>query len=80
MIEAGIVDQSDVQPVVRRLGLPGVDPAAGLGISAWYAWAFVIGHSVWSIAIPIALVELLSLTAGIPGRLAGWRCTVGLRV
>jgi hypothetical protein len=30
-----------------------------LGISAWYAWTFVVGHSVWSIAVPIALVELL---------------------
>ena|SRR5687768_14117231 len=44
-------------PVVALLLLaPGV-PA--LGISAWYAWTFVVGHSVWSIAVPIALVELL---------------------
>ena len=59
VIEAGIVDQSHVQPVLRRLGLPGDDAGAGLGISAWYAWTFVVGHSVWSIAVPIALVELL---------------------
>jgi hypothetical protein len=32
-----------------------------LGISAYHAWTFVIGHSVWSIAVPIALVELLFL-------------------
>jgi hypothetical protein len=36
-----------------------VTPLPALGISAWYAWTFVIGHSVWSIAVPIALVELL---------------------
>jgi hypothetical protein len=36
-----------------------ITPVPALGISAWYAWTFVVGHSVWSIAVPIALVELL---------------------
>ena len=59
VIEAGIVDQSMFNPSFEGWDFQALTPLPGLGISAWYAWAFVIGHSVWSIAIPIALVELL---------------------
>jgi hypothetical protein len=59
VIEAGIVDQSMFNPSFEGWDFQAVTPLPGLGISAWYAWAFVVGHSVWSIAVPIGLVELL---------------------
>ena len=33
--------------------------APALGISAYYAVAFAAGHAIWSISVPIALVETL---------------------
>ena len=59
VIEAGLVDQSMFNPSFEGWEFQAVTPVPALGISAWYAWTFVIGHSVWSIAVPIALVELL---------------------
>ena len=59
VIEAGIVDQSLFNPSFEGWDFQAVTPMPALGISAWHAWTFVIGHSVWSIAVPIALVELL---------------------
>ena len=59
VIEAGLVDQSMFNPSFEGREFQMVTPVPALGISAWYAWTFVIGHSVWSIAVPIALVELL---------------------
>jgi hypothetical protein len=59
VIEAGIVDQSMFNPSFEGWEFQAVTPVPAFGISAWYTWTFVIGHSVWSIAVPIALVELL---------------------
>ena len=59
VIEAGIVDQAMFNPSFEGWEFQAITPVPALGISAWYAWTFVIGHSVWSIAVPIALVELL---------------------
>jgi hypothetical protein len=59
VIEAGMVDQAMFNPAFEGWEFQAVTPVPALGISAWYAWTFVIGHSVWSIAVPIALVELL---------------------
>ena len=59
VIEAGIVDQSMFNPSFEGWDFQAVTPLPAFGISAWYAWGFVVGHSVWSIAVPIALVELL---------------------
>jgi len=59
VIEAGLVDQAMFNPTFEGWDFQAVTPVPGLGISAWYAWTFVVGHSVWSIAVPIALVELL---------------------
>jgi hypothetical protein len=47
-----------------------------LGISAYYSLAFIVGHAVWSISVPIALVETL-----VPERRAtSWLGNVGLTV
>ena len=59
MIEAGLVGQSMFNPSFEGWEFQAVTPVPALGISAWYVWTFVVGHSVWSIAVPIALVELL---------------------
>jgi hypothetical protein len=61
IIEAGIVDQSMFNPSFEGWDFQAVTPVPALGISAWYAWAFVVGHSVWSIAVPIALVAVRRL-------------------
>lgn len=59
VIEAGLVDQSlfnrNFEHVSHRDQL--VIPP--LGIDAYNAQAFVIGHAVWSIAVPIALAGML---------------------
>jgi hypothetical protein len=59
VIEAGLVDQSMFNPSFEGWEFQAITSVPALGISAWYAWTFVVGHSVWSIAVPIALVELL---------------------
>lgn len=50
--------------------------APALGISAYYAVAFAAGHAIWSISVPIALVETL-----VPRRrTTPWLGRVGLTV
>ena len=74
LIEAGLVDQAMFNPSFEGWDFQAVTPVQALGISAWYAWTFVVGHSLWSIAVPIALVELLfPARAGNP-----WLGRVGL--
>ena len=70
VIEAGLVDQTLFHPPLAPQSTP------VLGISAYNAIAFVVGHAVWSIAIPIAIVEMLT-----PGRrTTPWLGKVGLAV
>ncbi|MCO1660434.1 hypothetical protein [Pseudonocardia humida] len=59
VIEAGLVDQSLFNPSLDGWDFLAVTPVPALGISAWHAMSFVMGHAVWSIAVPIALAELL---------------------
>ncbi|MEV4533638.1 hypothetical protein AB0J82_07390 [Asanoa sp. NPDC049518] len=58
VIEAGLVDQSLFNQTFESLDQTGVTPVPWLGISAYNAAAFLVGHAVWSIGVPIALVEL----------------------
>jgi hypothetical protein len=58
LLEAGPIDQTLFNP-------PGVDGAGAtylpaVGLSAANALAFVVGHAVWSIGVPIAVVEALA--------------------
>ena len=71
VIEAGLVDEAMFNPSFEGWDFQAVTPVPALGISAWYAWTFVVGHSVWSIAVPIALVELLFPTRGLAHGSAG---------
>jgi hypothetical protein len=54
VIEAGLVDQTLFHPPLSAASTP------VLGVSAYNAMSFVVGHAVWSIAVPIAIVELLT--------------------
>ncbi|HTF09305.1 MAG TPA: hypothetical protein VK659_14145 [Asanoa sp.] len=58
VIEAGLVDQSLFNAGFEGLDQSGVTPVPWLGVSAYNAAAFLVGHTVWSIGVPIALVEL----------------------
>jgi hypothetical protein len=59
VVEAGLVDQSLFNPSFETWDFHAVTPVPALGISAWHAMSFVVGHAVWSIAVPIAVVELM---------------------
>jgi hypothetical protein len=59
VIEAGLVDQSLFNPDFTELSLQAVTPIPALGISASHAVAFILGHAVWSIALPIAFAGFL---------------------
>jgi hypothetical protein len=60
VIEAGLVDQSLFNPSFEGHEFQKVTPVPLLGISAANAMSFLVGHVVWSIGIPIAIVELLA--------------------
>jgi hypothetical protein len=64
VVEAGLVDQSmfndsyrDI-PYWAAMTLPTYIPS--LGLSAYTAVTFVVGHAVWSFGAPIAVVETLA--------------------
>jgi hypothetical protein len=59
VIEAGLVDQSMFNPQFEGHDFQAVTPIPALGLSASNTLAFVVGHAVWSIGVPIALVEHL---------------------
>ncbi|GGD96547.1 hypothetical protein [Paenibacillus nasutitermitis] len=76
VIEAGLIDQSLFNPAFLGLESQKVTPIPALGISAYNAMAFVMGHVIWSIGVPIAIVEMLT-----PARMtAPWLGKVGLSV
>ena len=57
LIEAGLLDQSLFDPGYMKEDFNSVTHVPWLGLSATYSLAFVVGHAVWSIGTPIALVE-----------------------
>jgi hypothetical protein len=59
LIEAGVFDGSLFNPSFEGMDFRSAYVPA-LGISAINALHFVVGHAVWSITIPIVLVELLA--------------------
>lgn len=58
VIEAGLIDQSMFNLTFEELDQVGVTPVPWLGVSAYNATAFVLGHTIWSIGVPIAMVEM----------------------
>jgi hypothetical protein len=75
LIQAGLFDMGLFNPSYEGLDLTAAYIPA-LGISAYYSLAFIVGHAVWSISVPIVLVETL-----VPERRAtAWLGKVGLTV
>lgn len=60
VLEAGLLDQSLFNPEFEEYRFQAVTPVPALGISALNGYSFVVGHAVWSIGVPIALVESLA--------------------
>lgn len=64
IVQAGIIDQSLFSESYRQIdyweSLIRNTWIAPLGISAFSAMVFLVGHTIWSFCIPIALVEALS--------------------
>ncbi|MFD7656703.1 hypothetical protein ACFV4N_22250 [Actinosynnema sp. NPDC059797] len=60
VLEAGLLDQSMFNPDFEGHAFQAVTPLPALGISALNTLVFVVGHAVWSIGVPIALVESLA--------------------
>ncbi|MCX7746038.1 MAG: hypothetical protein N2645_03965 [Clostridia bacterium] len=59
VIEACLVDQSIFNPSLVNVTKQTVTSIPMLGISAYDTLAYVVGHAVWSISIPIAITEML---------------------
>jgi hypothetical protein len=60
VLEAGLLDQSLFNPAFEEYEFQAVTPVPALGISALNGYSFIVGHAVWSIGVPIALVESLA--------------------
>lgn len=60
IIEAGLIDQSLFNQAFMDLESQKVTPIPVLGISAYNALAFMVGHVIWSIGVPIAIIEMLT--------------------
>lgn len=62
-VQAGMVDQSMFNPSYRDIdywdAMTGPTLVPALGLSAYTTMAFTFGHMVWSIGMPIAVVEAL---------------------
>ena len=60
LIEAGLIDQTLFNaPELAGAAVGATAHVPALGISVSDLLAFVVGHAVWSIAVPIAMVEAL---------------------
>ncbi|GAA2606672.1 hypothetical protein GCM10010399_42000 [Dactylosporangium fulvum] len=60
VIEAGIVDQSLFNPTFESHDFQATTFVPALGISVGSSFGFIVGHVVWSIGIPIVIVEHLT--------------------
>jgi hypothetical protein len=59
VLQPGLLDQSLFNPSYEGYDFQSAAYVPALGISAHWATTFVGGHAVWSIAVPIAVVETL---------------------
>ena len=66
VIEAALVDQSLFNPGFMGQDFPRATPVPALGISTTGTVAFLAGHAVWSIALPIR--SLSPAMRGLPRR------------
>ncbi|WP_329109687.1 hypothetical protein OG792_12905 [Micromonospora sp. NBC_01699] len=59
VIEAGLLDQSLFNPDYAGEDFQSVAHIPGLRISGYFGLLFVTGHAIWSIGVPIAIIESL---------------------
>jgi len=76
VLQPGLLDQALFNPSYEGYDFQSAAHVSALGISAHWALVFVGGHAIWSIAVPIAIVEAL-----VPDRrTTPWLGRVGLTV
>lgn len=76
VLQPGVLDQSLFNPSYQGHDFQSAAPIAALGISAVSALTFIGGHAIWSISVPIAIVETL-----VPDRrTTPWLGNIGLTV
>lgn len=76
VLQPGLLDQSLFNPSFEGYDFQSGARILALGISAHWALTFVAGHAIWSISLPIAIVETL-----VPGRrTTPWLGNLGLTV
>ena len=76
VLQPTLLDHSLFNPSFQGHNFRDATYIPALGISAYYAVAFAAGHAIWSISVPIALVETL-----VPRRrTTPWLGRVGLTV
>lgn len=59
VLQPGILDQSLFNPSYSGHDFQSIAPVPGAGFSAYWAQVFVVGHAIWSISVPIAIMEAL---------------------
>jgi hypothetical protein len=59
VLQPGLLDQSLFDPSFEGYDFQSAARIPALGISAHWALTFVAGHAIWSISLPIAIVETL---------------------
>jgi hypothetical protein len=59
VIEAGLLDQSLFNPDYAGMDFQSVAHIPGLHVSGYFGLVFVTGHAIWSIGVPIAIIESL---------------------
>jgi hypothetical protein len=76
VLQPGVLDQSLFNPSYEGYDFQSIAHVPAVGVSAHWAMVFIVGHAVWSIAVPIAIVEAM-----VPNRqTTPWLGTVGLTV
>jgi hypothetical protein len=74
LFEAGVVDQALFNPSYESFDFLAAAYVPWLGLGVFHLIVFVVGHAVWSIAVPIVLVETF-----VPARgSAPWLGPIGL--
>jgi hypothetical protein len=76
LFQPAVLDQSMFNPSYMGHDFQSAAPVPALGIGASSAFGFVVGHAIWSMGVPIAIVEAM-----VPGRATTpWLGRVGMVV
>jgi hypothetical protein len=59
VLQPGLLDQGLFNPSYGGHDFQSLTPVPGAGFSAYWAQTFLVGHAIWSISIPIAMMEAI---------------------